>query len=260
MTTQARLHTVEAALGAFTSVTGIGTRILKRKPSTPFSAWVKFDLEGGFQCPILTTTNVDRDERIAAIAATVRLRTSSEFVLVAPYLTANLLDACARLGLQAIDTSGNACLRYGQSRILVSGRPRVRQVRATKEQAWTKGTLRAALSLLVDPELVSRGVRQVSDIASVSVGTAHRALQTLVKRGDVKARSNGDYFYPRFRESVDEWAVLYPTTLRDSLLLGRFRSMTLDWWQHVAPSPNEWKFGGEPGAALLTGYLKPGVV
>jgi hypothetical protein len=56
---------------------------------------------------------------------------------------------------------------------------------------------------------------------------------------------------------IDEWTTLYPSLLRGSLELGRFRTDMADWWQDVPDMRDRCWFGGEPAAAMLTGYLKP---
>jgi len=54
---------------------------------------------------------------------------------------------------------------------------------------------------------------------------------------------------------IDEWTTLYPSLLRGSLELGR--TDMADWWRDVPEMPDRCRFGGEPAAAMLTGYLKP---
>jgi hypothetical protein len=95
--------------------------------------------------------------------------------------------------------------------------------------------------------------------AGVSTGTAHTTVQTLLQRKDLIERGDGLAF-TNFDRLLDEWVTLYPSLLRESLKLGRYRATEPNWWTDMLASNDEWMLGGESAAALMTNYLKPAVV
>jgi hypothetical protein len=95
--------------------------------------------------------------------------------------------------------------------------------------------------------------------AGVSTGTAHATVQTLLQRKDLVERRDGLAF-TNFDRLLDEWVTLYPSLLRESLKLGRYRATEPNWWTDMLASNDEWMLGGESAAALMTKYLKPAVV
>jgi hypothetical protein len=62
------------------------------------------------------------------------------------------------------------------------------------------------------------------------------------------------------RKLLDRWVELYTGTFRQTTLLGRYRAELPDFWKTIDPERHYALLGGEPAAAILTQYLKPGTV
>jgi hypothetical protein len=62
------------------------------------------------------------------------------------------------------------------------------------------------------------------------------------------------------KRMLDEWALAYARTLRPKMLMGRYRAPTVTDWQQWPLEKHEALWGGEPAGALLTQYLKPGIL
>ena len=59
---------------------------------------------------------------------------------------------------------------------------------------------------------------------------------------------------------LQQWVEAYARTLRPKLVLGRYKTETLDWWKTVDPQKYGLKLGGEAAAARLTRHLRPGTL
>ncbi|WP_063890092.1 type IV toxin-antitoxin system AbiEi family antitoxin [Burkholderia ubonensis] len=251
---------VEAAAQAFSTASGIDTCVKAPPPNTNYDGTVEFDLEPQISRLAMVVPSIDRQERLAAVTSTARMQDARHFLLVTSYLTPTLIDACRTLGINAIDVSGNAFLREQKNLIMVSGRPRATAIGRSRPGLWSKRSLQVILALLVKPALVNQGRREIAGFAQVSIGTAQTTVQTLLQRKDLIARSDGSMALADYGRLLDEWVTLYPSLLRQSLQLGRYRAAEPNWWAAMTSPNSDWMFGGESAAALVTHYLKPEVI
>lgn len=251
---------VEAAAHAFSAASGIDTSVDAPPPGTDYHGIIEFDLNPRISSPVVVARSIDRQERLAAVTATARMHHEKRFLLVTSYLTPSLIDACRTLEINAIDLSGNAFLREQKNLILISGRPRATEDHRSRPGLWSKRSLQVILALLVRPALINQGRRDIAGFARVSTGTAQTTVQTLLQRRDLIHRSDGSMAFANYERLLDEWVTLYPSLLRQSLQLGRYRAAEPNWWAEMTSADSDWMFGGESAAALITHYLKPEVV
>lgn len=251
-------HMADAAAAAFSNATGLVARRVKTPKGSSQDAAIEFRAGAmRFRRLVVVRETVDRFSAltVAAAAHTERL------TLVTTHLSPNMIQACRELDIDALDLAGNASLIEGNCVVIVSGRPRVAESRTRRAKTWTRSTLRVTLALLVDPSLLERAYRDIAQTAGVSHGTVQNAVRALLEHRDLVERPDGGGLRFANRERlIDEWVTLYPRQLRESLVLGRYRAESNDWWRDVPELPGQCQFGGEPAAAILTGYLKPASV
>jgi hypothetical protein len=249
---------IEAAATAFSDATGLGARSVKAPARGGYDGAIEFRIgTARFKRSVIVREIVDRYSALSAIGTS----DSAKPALVTTHLSPNMIQACREMQIDALDLAGNASLVEGNSVVIVSGRPRVPESRARRSKTWTKSTLRVTLALLVTPSLLERGYRDIAQNAGVSHGTVQNAVRALIEHRDVFERpdARGLQFADRKR-LIDEWVTLYPRQLRESLVLGRYRADSNDWWRDVPELPGQCQLGGEPAAAILTEYLKPATV
>lgn len=251
---------IATAAGAFSAATGISTSVLAPPKNTDNGGTIIFELEPQFRQTAIAVPSIDRPERLAALAGTARVRRAGQHLIVTSYLSPALVDACRTLEINAIDQSGNAYLRARKNLVMVSGRPRATGSRQIRPSFWTRRSMQVILALLVKPDLLKQGRRDLANFANVSTGTAQITMQAMLQRRDLIQRSDGSIVFASYSRLLDEWATLYPSLLRHSLQLGRFRAAETNWWIDLKPDNGDWKFGGESAAALVTQYLKPEVI
>ncbi|MFL9906639.1 type IV toxin-antitoxin system AbiEi family antitoxin [Paraburkholderia sp. RL17-337-BIB-A] len=253
--------TIQAAAAAFSAATGVSTRILRPPRHAHYAAKIQFQAapDRSWSRPVLLVDNVDRFATLAAIKSTAHIRADDPFVVVTPYLSPNLLRHCRELGLDALDMSGNAIMQSDGNLIMISGEKRTGMASRIKDRAWTTKGMKVVLALLCDPTLIHAAQRLIAQRAAVSLGTAQSTFRDLLERGDIVQRKDG-YVLADTARLLDEWAALYPSRLRNQLLVNRYRAEDPAWWRAIDPRSEQCLFGGEVAAALLTGYLKPATV
>jgi hypothetical protein len=184
-------------------------------------------------------------------------------LLVTDYVTPALADELKARHIQFLDTAGNAYLEQGPLLVWVKG-----QKRATKPATQTAGRafqptgLQVLFTLLCNPQAVNRPYRELAEMAGVAHGTVGYVVPDLQQLGyvrDLKGQRGTRRLF-ELERLLDEWATTYARVLRPRTLLGRYYVPTLEGWKDWAPAEHDALWGGEPAAALLTDYLRPGVL
>ncbi|WP_165497808.1 type IV toxin-antitoxin system AbiEi family antitoxin [Pseudoduganella albidiflava] len=260
---QAEEELVMAALAALQEKTAIKGHLVELEPVKPGSyvpdACIDLAHENGTSRYLVECKSlVDRRGQLDLVRRQLE-SVGAQGLLVAPHVSRTLAEHCKAIGLQFIDTCGNAYLRAPGLFILISGekddnrRPAFDAPRGLTNPAG----LRVVFALLSRPELVNAPFKDIAVHAGVSLGTAYNALEDLERRGYLinKGKAGRRKLLER-RRLVDEWMINFPTTLRTKLNGRRFSAPDPNWWQSFH-SDAGFAWGAEVAAAKMTGYLKP---
>lgn len=183
-------------------------------------------------------------------------------LLVTHSMSAAMANKCREIGLQFIDTQGNAHLRAADLFVFVSGQRRVAATTPAPQRdvrAGTPAVLRLIFALLRDPALLNAPYRVLADTAKVSLGLIGGVLNDLASRGFISG-SRGQRRFLEYQRLIGEWATYFPARLRPKLHARRFHAQQEDWWHNVDIASLDAQWGGEIAADRMTGYLKPGAV
>lgn len=182
-------------------------------------------------------------------------------LLVTNYVTPPLADALKKRGIAFIDAAGNAYLKHPPLLIWVKGqRPQQKLITANvTTRMFNPSGLQVIFPLLCHPEWADRPYREIAQIAGVAHGTVGWVLTELTKLGLI-AEVGGKRRLLQPERLLQQWVEAHARTLRPRLLLGRFNSDQLDWYQTLDPGKYGYLLGGEPAAARLTQHLRPGTI
>jgi len=181
-------------------------------------------------------------------------------LLLAPYLSRDMIESCRAMGLQAIDTAGNAYLEAPGLYVLIKGQ----EVSATQviedhsRLGGSASSLRMIFVLLVDPDLIRAPYRRIAQSAGIALGTVGWVFRDLAQRGlvtDPDKAQGRRMLEPR--RLLDEWITSYAVRLRPKLHARRFQGPDATWWREINPLEFDAWWGGEIAADGLTGMLKP---
>jgi hypothetical protein len=254
---------IEEAIIALENKTGLAGRLLTLHPKVDVGyepdALIELTINGQGQRFIAECkNNIDRKSTINLIHAKLG-GLQEPGILIAPYVSREIAEYCLALGLQFMDTHGNAHIRTGGFIYVTGerdtvGRLQVRQAKGTTNTA----ALRIIFALLSSPGLVNASYRKIVQSTDVSLGAVSATFSDLKERGHMMdPGSSSDRRLLDRRRLLDEWVINYPVVLRPKLNPQRFSAPDPAWWRNVRAENLEAVWGGEVAAERITNYLKP---
>ena len=120
--------------------------------------------------------------------------------------------------------------------------------------------MKLLFALLCRPELAETDYRTLADTVGVALGTVQWVMRDLINDGYVMRLGRFDRRLVEPKELLDAWVPAYARDLRPRLLLQRFEAEDIRWWRKTDLRHHGALWGGEPAAARLTKYLKPGTL
>lgn len=255
-------RTLTAALEAARTL-GLTTELIQRKPRLADGhADALVRIGRGDQTATYTAEVVQTLWPATLGAVLVKLeRLGPQALLVTNQVTPALADELKARRIPFLDTAGNAYLDQPNLYILVKGQKAV--ARATTPQigrAFQPTGLRVLFALLCDPHAINRPYRDLATMAGVAHGTVGGVIPDLQRLGfvaDLKGKRGTRRLF-KLEQLLDQWVTGYARLLRPRLLIGRYYIPTLEGWKDWPLAEFDAIWGGEPAAALLTNYLRPG--
>ena len=250
---------LDAAIDAARGM-GIDVQVVQREPLGGADALVRVTHAGR---EVLYAVEVRRTLQLATLGAALQQlhRLAQPVMLVTDYITPELADALRARKIAFLDTAGNAYLQQEGLLVWVKGQKRVAKPAAvTVGRAFQPTGLQVLFTLLCKPQAVNLPYRELADMAGVAHGTVGWVMPDLQHMGFVKDL-NGKRGTRRLFERdrlLDEWTTTYARVLRPRTLIGRYYVTTLEGWQDWSLAEHGALWGGEPAAAMLTNYLRPG--
>ena len=182
-------------------------------------------------------------------------------LLVADYITPPIADQLREHGIAFVDAAGNAYLDQAPYLIWVKGeKPLARAVTQEVGRAFQPTGLQVLFTLLCNPEVVNAPYRDLAKMAGAAHGTVGWVMADLRQLGyltETKGKRGTRRLFNTQR-LLELWAENYARTLRPRTLTQRYYVPTFEGWQQWEIGKQGGLWGGEPAAALLTKYLKPG--
>ncbi|MCX5791884.1 MAG: type IV toxin-antitoxin system AbiEi family antitoxin [Elusimicrobia bacterium] len=242
---------------------GVEGKITQTEPAAPdhcTGAIVNFTFEHKAHRYAAEVQAIDRVARLDLVKTKFNDLPGSK-LLVAPYITAEMAEHCRALGLQFIDTAGNAYLKAGGMYIYITGHKRnLADMPAANDRATTATGMRVVFSLICRPELLNAPYREIAAAAGVALGTVGWVFIALQKRGHLLTDKRKRRQFVDIQRVIEEWALNYPVRLRPKLTAQRFHAPAADWWKNVRLEKYAARFGGEVAGDILTKYRNPGEV
>lgn len=200
--------------------------------------------------------------RSAAALSLARAKSAGRgpWLLVTQYLTPYLANQCREIGLQFIDTAGNAHIDADGLYIFVSGqRPHEASTPVRMHGGGNPTAQRMIFALLCRPSLLRASYREIAQASGIALGSVGTVFNELAERGwllEAAAAARRRLTAPD--RLLDEWVTNYPTILRPRLHARRFAAPDPDWWRDMSLAElRNVYWGGEVAAEKMTAYLRP---
>ncbi|ACU57517.1 type IV toxin-antitoxin system AbiEi family antitoxin [Chitinophaga pinensis] len=184
-------------------------------------------------------------------------RNKNQWLLISRYIPQPLKEQFRKFGINYLELAGNCYIRSNGILIYVTEQ-KVTPTRVNVVgKLWKPSGLKFLLAIINTPTLLQASYRDIASAAGIALGNVGLLLGELQNSGYTKKVGNVEEII-NYDQLVMRWTDMYHATLRPKLLLGRFRFLkpeSMFGWEHFSLSETYW--GGEPGAAILTGHLTP---
>jgi len=184
-------------------------------------------------------------------------------ILITDYATQTVAEQLKEQGIPFADAAGNAYLRGANFLIWAHGKKQAVEMKAPRAgRAWQPTGIKVIFALLCNPDWINLGYRDLAARAGVANGTVGWVMRELTEQGFVvkpRRRKMGRRLVQR-RKLLDRWVEFYTATFRQTTLLGRYKVDNFDWWKKLDAKKYAVMLGGEAAGAILTEFLKPGIV
>lgn len=182
-------------------------------------------------------------------------------ILVAWYVNPQMAEHLKEKNIAFIDAAGNAYINDPPIYIFITGR-RKRHIpeKTTVGRAFKPAGLKVVFALLCQPELAKAPYRDIVKAANVAQGTVGWVMHDLKQQNFLAVRGRLGRKLINAARLFDLWVETYARELRPRLYIGKYKTRKNDWWKNFNHQNTGALLGGEPAAAFLTDYLKPGAI
>jgi len=182
-------------------------------------------------------------------------------LLVSRYIAKPLKDQLKAYQINYLEAAGNCFIKTDNIYIYINDQP-VTDVRLPADgKLWKTAGIKFLFSVLSDPELLNQNYRAIAGASTIALGNIGPLVAELQKEGYLKegVREKAKFlFIDKKDQLLRRWAEAYRGTLRPKLQLYTYRFAQKERAAAWKDQPVEgFYWGGESGAALLTGFLSP---
>ena len=187
-------------------------------------------------------------------------RDQEEKLIVARYVTPQMAENLLGMGINFIDTAGNAFINNPPLYVFIKGIKLVGDVPIEPPfRAFRAAGLKTIFFLLGYPAKINAPFREIAKGANVALGTVAGIINELKRLGYLFEIDRRNRRLQRKAHLLDRWVAAYPEQLRPKLIIGTYRikDQGKEWWENIELHQREAFWGGETAATILTVYLKP---
>lgn len=190
-----------------------------------------------------------------------KLNNDKRTLLITDTLSDEVLDLFLENNIEFIDTTGNIYLNNSSLYILVRSSS-TQSKKLLSASKITTNTLKVAYAILQDPYILQYPTLEMN-VAGFDSKTVKSSLETLYQLNYLQRQRNGTYRIENYTKLLERWEMGYIENLRPELLRGTFSTRENIDFNDISKQIREIArnqkiiIGGELGAAILTGYLKP---
>ena len=182
-------------------------------------------------------------------------------ILIADYVGPDLADELKKRGIAFLDAAGNAHIKQENLLIWIKGqKPAAKATLPTPGRAFQPTGLQVIFTLLCNPQAINLPYRELAKMAGVAHGTVGWVIPDLQQLGfvrDLQGKRGTRRLFGRER-LLNQWTDAYARVLRPRTLIGRYHVPGVEGWKDWPLAQYGALWGGEPAAAMLTEYLRPG--
>lgn len=188
-------------------------------------------------------------------------RLGQQAMLITDYLAPDLADELKERDIPFLDAAGNAYIKQANLLIWIKGQKPAAKASVTPVgRAFQPTGLQVIFTLLSNPQAINLPYRELAKMAGVAHGTVGWVIPDLQQLGFVRdlQGKRGTRRLFQHERLLNQWADAYARVLRPRTLIGRYYVADFEGWKNWPIAEYGALWGGEPAAAMLTDYLRPG--
>jgi len=225
-------------------------------------------VDGQLTLPITQTTiNIEckkwvNKANLPRLLANIRAHDpETQTMLVTEYVNPNLAEQLKDVGIQFLDTAGNAFINQLPVYIDIQGKKPTKphqEVTLTKQmgKAFQPKGMKVVFMLLTHPELVNAPMRTIADTAEVALGTVKQVMDDLHYQRFIVRKGDKGKVVADTKALLDKWLDAYPTTMQAKLNQTLFATDSPEQLKTVDANDFDGLWGGEFAAERYDHYLK----
>lgn len=160
------------------------------------------------------------------------------------------------------ETNGNIYLKYNNIFLWVEGNKPLALQKEQGNRAFTRTGLKVIFHFLQDENSINLPYRDIASLCKVGLGNVNKIMNGLKEENFVATLGKHRYKLVNKKGLLEKWLTGYAERLQPTLAIGTFLSTRENavQWKDIPLHTECTLWGGEPAAALLTGYLKPSLL
>jgi hypothetical protein len=183
-------------------------------------------------------------------------------LLVTDTLSDRVVDVLIEKNIEFLDTTGKIYINNSSVYILLINSS-VQNKKSSSVSTITASTLKVSYALLREPKILKAPSQELAEVAGVDLRTVKRSLERLYQLNYLQRQRGGGYRIENYTKLLERWEMGYIENLRSELLIDTFSPIKNRPFSDISGEileiarPHQLLIGGELGAAIITGYLKP---
>ena len=182
-------------------------------------------------------------------------------IVIADFIAKDATKILKERNINYIDTSGNAYINHNDLAIFIEGQKTMKKVRTNQSRAFQESGLKILFYLLINLEHLQEPYRKIAEKVDVSLGSVS---QVMVELEDLNylLKSEKKRRLKNRKKLLEHWMVEFNAVLRPRIIRKRMRFLDKNYqntWRNINLHSKQGTilWGREPGAAILTGNLRP---
>jgi len=217
----------------------------------------------GDQYIVIAKSEVKTSNKGIVLTQVEELGTNSKkpIIIVAKYIANNIATEFREKEINYLDVAGNSFIKHKDVLISITGQKIERISKTNQSRAFQEAGIKLIFNLLKNPHAVQASYRELAEITNISIGSVSNVMKELEELNFL-LKTNNRRVLKNTKELLDRWVMAYHDVLKPRILKKRMKFSNEDnykEWSKLSLNNNDninlW--GGESGAALLTGQLKP---
>jgi len=186
---------------------------------------------------------------------------SENLLLITRSINTESSNLLRSLGINYIDTAGNAYINVPPLRIQIKGnRLKASDLQSVKDNSrsvYRPAFLQLIFTLLCNPDLENNPYREIAGMANISLGAVQMYMRRLERDDFLMVFDQNHKNLINKKKLLELWLEAYPQQIKPKYLIGNYTSEIVSREINQSLQSSNALLGGESAAAIITNYIRP---